>query len=554
MIYKIPLSFSLLKQGAFLFMISSSNLCQAGDRNSGLSVSPENCFTSSYSLSCLQADMASELSMSPEYSSSASHSLACSKEIEKEVLEKFEEIFHQHEQEYSPLSPRSESPEIPSLTPHILGLEQGQSKKEMMNVILFCLTQYTHKPLHELLSSISANSTKYSQEIIKKKALTTLKEVLDQHEQKQTPNTIQPPKTEAKRPPRALCLDGGGSRGIMMCIVLDFLTKYTQKPIHELFDCICATSTGTIIAAALGTKKAHPFPKTPYDDILSEGSPFSILHPIFHRPSPESEYYTPEDLISIYVGMTSLIFTARDWAGMYPYPSAPLEECLDKYFGHMTLSELGIPTIFTAYKLNEGEVISYSTTNAKLNEKDNIEVWKVIRAAVAAPTFFAPSNHLDPESAIVDAGIVINNPSDLGKIEAANLHNTFPHETIIFSLGAGRLYNPKSPEHYKSLNNYQTVTSIILNRCFDGHRTHTTVDQSYQSYFGPEGKRSCYCRFSPFLSEDLFKTDSYDKKFFDGLRQACYKELTDRIEDFKHIADILTHKTTPPRQLERNVS
>jgi hypothetical protein len=50
---------------------------------------------------------------------------------------------------------------------------------------------------------------------------------------------------------RVLSLDGGGAKGFYTLGVLDELEKNTGKPIHECFDLIFGTSTGSIIAALL---------------------------------------------------------------------------------------------------------------------------------------------------------------------------------------------------------------------------------------------------------------------------------------------------------------
>lgn len=53
------------------------------------------------------------------------------------------------------------------------------------------------------------------------------------------------------RPYRILALDGGGAKGFYTIGILDELEKNIGSPIHECFDLIFGTSTGSIIAAML---------------------------------------------------------------------------------------------------------------------------------------------------------------------------------------------------------------------------------------------------------------------------------------------------------------
>ncbi len=52
-------------------------------------------------------------------------------------------------------------------------------------------------------------------------------------------------------PYRILSLDGGGAKGFYTLGILDEIEKNSKKPIHESFDLIFGTSTGSIIAALL---------------------------------------------------------------------------------------------------------------------------------------------------------------------------------------------------------------------------------------------------------------------------------------------------------------
>lgn len=57
-----------------------------------------------------------------------------------------------------------------------------------------------------------------------------------------------------KRGLRILTMDGGGMKGLATVRMLKEIEKGTGKQIHELFDLICGTSTGGMLAVALGIK------------------------------------------------------------------------------------------------------------------------------------------------------------------------------------------------------------------------------------------------------------------------------------------------------------
>lgn len=53
---------------------------------------------------------------------------------------------------------------------------------------------------------------------------------------------------------RILSMDGGGMKGMTTVQMLKQIEQGTGKRIHELFDLICGTSTGGMLAVALGIK------------------------------------------------------------------------------------------------------------------------------------------------------------------------------------------------------------------------------------------------------------------------------------------------------------
>ena len=50
---------------------------------------------------------------------------------------------------------------------------------------------------------------------------------------------------ECSAPLRILCIDGGGIKGLVPAVVIQRLEEICgNRPVHELFDLVCGTSTG----------------------------------------------------------------------------------------------------------------------------------------------------------------------------------------------------------------------------------------------------------------------------------------------------------------------
>ena len=66
---------------------------------------------------------------------------------------------------------------------------------------------------------------------------------------------------------KVLSIDGGGIRGIIPSLVLDYLERESSKPISELFDLCVGTSSGGIIALGLAQADAAGAPKYSAHDL-----------------------------------------------------------------------------------------------------------------------------------------------------------------------------------------------------------------------------------------------------------------------------------------------
>ena len=122
---------------------------------------------------------------------------------------------------------------------------------------------------------------------------------------------------------KALSIDGGGIRGLIPAIVLAEIESRTERRMADLVDMIAGTSTGGILACALG--KPDPLPAAQLATIYEEEGP-----KIFDR--------------SLLKRITSLggFIDER-------YESKGLVSALERYLGDTAMSDATLPLLLTAY-------------------------------------------------------------------------------------------------------------------------------------------------------------------------------------------------------------
>ena len=131
---------------------------------------------------------------------------------------------------------------------------------------------------------------------------------------------------------KVLSIDGGGIRGIIPSLVLDYLERESGKPISELFDLCVGTSSGGIIALGLAQVDAAGVPK-----------------------------YSAHDLADFFENSGDKIFERTIWRNIRSaggvldelYSAKPLEAALRKYFSNARLGETLGSTMVATYDIEE---------------------------------------------------------------------------------------------------------------------------------------------------------------------------------------------------------
>ena len=214
------------------------------------------------------------------------------------------------------------------------------------------------------------------------------------------------------RPFRILSIDGGGICGILPASVLAELESrfLGGAPISDYFDMIAGTSTGGIIALALG------------------------------------KGMTAAQARDLYVERGDRIFPPTDWFGRtlrwlrqkqrYVYEREPLEEELLRVLGDTALGESKVRLCIPSFEGHHGEPWIYKTPHYPDYKRDQFERMKVVAlATAAAPTFFAalPNNGYT----MVDGGLWANNPVMNALVDVLACFDVDRSQIRILSLGCG---------------------------------------------------------------------------------------------------------------------
>ena len=228
---------------------------------------------------------------------------------------------------------------------------------------------------------------------------------------------------------KVLAIDGGGIRGLIPALVLAEIEERTSRRIAELVDMIAGTSTGGILACALG--KPDPLPAAEVAALYVEEGP-----KIFDR--------------SLLKQITSL--------GGYldeRYSDTGLLRALERYLGDTPMSAATVPLILTAYD-TEARAIHLLRSEG---EHSGATMVQAAHATSAAPTYFEPVR-LDAAT-LIDGGVFAINPSLVAYAELGGRLD------LLLSLGTGEHTRPLPFEKVKGWGQLEWARPVI-DVVFDG--------------------------------------------------------------------------------------
>lgn len=207
-----------------------------------------------------------------------------------------------------------------------------------------------------------------------------------------------------------LSLDGGGTRALFSLQVLKKMERVLKKPLRETFDVIAGTSTGGILAIALGLL----------------GMPLEKVEQLYTRLAKEVfsiQTRSTKGSSTVYNAGRALLFNR----GMYNTPL--LQAIFHHYAGTSRLFEHAAgnstPRVFVLSTQIRGEAVKsprpYLHANYRVSSRYTHgclhTLCDALRATTAAPVFFDVM--LDEDGlAFCDGGVLMNNPTAVAVHEA----------------------------------------------------------------------------------------------------------------------------------------
>lgn len=202
-----------------------------------------------------------------------------------------------------------------------------------------------------------------------------------------------------------LSLDGGGIKGLFSAAVLAAIEDDLGIQVVDHFDLIAGTSTGGIIATALGLG------------------------------------LRPREIVEFYVREGPAVFPKRfGWKSLQhwvyrKFSSAPLELALKRCFKDRRFGDSSKRLVIPSYNIGADDVYVFRTAHHERLRRDyKVAAWKVAMATSAAPTFFPALTTVD-STRLVDGGVWANNPAMVALVEAYGVLDIPLEQIAILSIG-----------------------------------------------------------------------------------------------------------------------
>lgn len=207
--------------------------------------------------------------------------------------------------------------------------------------------------------------------------------------------------SDGSRPFQILSFDGGGLKGLFPAAVLAEIEAQLHVSIVDHFDLVAGTSTGGLIALALGVG------------------------------------LTPAEIVEFYVNHGPTIFgrprgISRWWRAKHK-PDG-LRAALTEVFGDRRLGSSAKRLVIPAYSLDLNDVHIFKTRHHERLTRDHTELMVDVAMATTAAPAFLPAFTLRNQR-LVDGGVWANNPTLVAVAEARSMLGVPLEDMLVLSMG-----------------------------------------------------------------------------------------------------------------------
>ena len=207
---------------------------------------------------------------------------------------------------------------------------------------------------------------------------------------------------------RILSLDGGGIKGTFTAAVLAELERMTGKRLADYFDLITGTSTGGLIAIALGL-----------------GIPAEEVLDFYQREGPN---------IFPSMGIQRRVNILRWFCGP-KYSATNLRNAIGCVVGNRRLGESKCRLAIPSFNAVNGDIYIFKTAHHERFKQDfKLPAIEVALATSAAPTYF-PALQAESGLSYIDGGIWANCPVTIGIVEALAVLGRTTQDLEVLSIG-----------------------------------------------------------------------------------------------------------------------
>lgn len=240
-----------------------------------------------------------------------------------------------------------------------------------------------------------------------------------------------------------LSIDGGGIRGIIPGVILDFLELELQKldgedaRIVDYFDVISGTGTGGLLTAMLTSPDKNNRPLFAAKDIKD----------IYLKNSPDIFPQACHPVSFITSAFSTLVGPKYDGDCLHSL----VKEKLGDTKLHQTLTNIVIPT----FDIKRLQPMIFSSYEVKNSPWSDALLSDICIGATAAPTYL-PAHYFETEDPsgnvrefnLIDGGVAANNPTlvaisevtkeiNRGSTDLSSIKPTDYHRFLVISLGTG---------------------------------------------------------------------------------------------------------------------